>query len=168
MMNRLTEWRGEHAAVVDHHENYIDRLAAYEDTELTPDEIQRVHATLLTVQKKHRIMWNDLQKYLQAEAEGRLLTLPCCIGTHLWKVTRPYRQAPKVTEYVVKNIRTSGKRHHIQLEVQAVNTPGTVWMEYSRFCKTREEASAMLDEIGLTPPCPRRWAHDEPKEGKAP
>jgi len=32
-MERLTEWRGEHAAVVNHHANYIDRLAAYEDAE---------------------------------------------------------------------------------------------------------------------------------------
>lgn len=30
---RLTEWRGEHAAIVNHHENYIDKLAAYEDAE---------------------------------------------------------------------------------------------------------------------------------------
>ena len=30
-MDRPTEWRGEHAAIVNHHENYIDRLAAYED-----------------------------------------------------------------------------------------------------------------------------------------
>lgn len=32
-MERLTEWRGEHAAIVNHHENYIDRLAYYEDLE---------------------------------------------------------------------------------------------------------------------------------------
>ena len=30
---RLTDWRGEHAAIVNHHENYIDKLAAYEDAE---------------------------------------------------------------------------------------------------------------------------------------
>lgn len=30
---RLTEWRGGHAAIVNHHENYIDKLAAYEDAE---------------------------------------------------------------------------------------------------------------------------------------
>ena len=30
---RLTEWRGEHAAIGNHHENYIDKLAAYEDAE---------------------------------------------------------------------------------------------------------------------------------------
>ena len=32
-MERLTQWMGEHAAVVSHHENYIDRLAYYEDLE---------------------------------------------------------------------------------------------------------------------------------------
>lgn len=30
---RLTEWRGEHAAIINHRENYIDKLAAYEDAE---------------------------------------------------------------------------------------------------------------------------------------
>lgn len=39
-MKRCTEWRGEHAAVVDHRTNYIDLLAHYEDTGLTPGEIQ--------------------------------------------------------------------------------------------------------------------------------
>lgn len=44
-MNRLTEWRGDHAAIVNHHENYIDKLAAYEDAEeqgrlvLLPDKL---------------------------------------------------------------------------------------------------------------------------------
>ena len=47
---RLTEWRGEHAAIVNHHENYIDKLAAYED----------------------------------AEEQGRLVVLPCKIGTPVW------------------------------------------------------------------------------------
>lgn len=30
-MKRCTEWRGEHAVVVDNHVNYIDKLALYED-----------------------------------------------------------------------------------------------------------------------------------------
>lgn len=32
-MSRCTEWRGDHAAVVDNHVNYIDLLARYEDEE---------------------------------------------------------------------------------------------------------------------------------------
>ena len=43
-MNRLTEWSGEHAAVMNIHENYIDRLAYYEDTDLEPDEIVKLKA----------------------------------------------------------------------------------------------------------------------------
>jgi hypothetical protein len=32
-MGRLTEWRNGHAAIVNHRENYIDKLARYEDAE---------------------------------------------------------------------------------------------------------------------------------------
>lgn len=39
-MERLTEWRGEHAAVVNHHANYIDCLARYED------EVEKGHIVL--------------------------------------------------------------------------------------------------------------------------
>lgn len=41
-MDRCTVWCGEHAAVYDHSVNYIDRLARYEDTGLTPEEVQRI------------------------------------------------------------------------------------------------------------------------------
>lgn len=39
IFRRCTEWRGEHAAVMDHDVNYVDLLAKYEDTGLTPEEI---------------------------------------------------------------------------------------------------------------------------------
>lgn len=78
-------------------------------------------------------------------ANGVIVT-PCKIGTHLWKVTYPYRQEPKVTEFVVKNFRTTGKKHTLQIEVQAVNVSGTNWMQYKDFCTTREEAEAKLRE----------------------
>ncbi|MBR1810768.1 MAG: hypothetical protein IJ766_03835 [Clostridia bacterium] len=58
-MNRLTEWCGDHAAVVNHHENYIDRLAAYEDTGLEPAEVAEL---------------------AKAKADGRLVALPCKVG----------------------------------------------------------------------------------------
>lgn len=73
-----------------------------------------------------------------------VIVLPCKVGTHLWRVTHPYRQEPKVTEFVVKNFRTVGKKHKVQIEVQAVNTPGTNWMRFCDFKTTREEAEAAL------------------------
>lgn len=71
---------------------------------------------------------------------------PCAIGTHLWKVTHPYRQEPKVTEFVVKNFRTAGKKHQLQIEVQAVNVPVTNWMRFEAFHTTKEEAEADMAE----------------------
>lgn len=76
----------------------------------------------------------------------RMILPPCKIGTHLWRVTHPYRQDPKVTEFVVKNFRTTGKKHLVQIEVQAVNVPGTNWMRYCDFHKTKEEAERELAE----------------------
>ena len=75
---------------------------------------------------------------------SRFAELPCKLGTHLFRVTKPYRGEPKVTEFVVKKFRTFGKSHQVQLVVQAVNVPGTNWMRYRDFYLTREEAEAEL------------------------
>lgn len=72
--------------------------------------------------------------------------LPCKPGTHLWRITTPYRGEPKVTEFVVKNFRTAGKRRQVQIEVQAVNVPGTNWMRYQDFFRSPEEAKKALME----------------------
>lgn len=84
----------------------------------------------------------DIQESPAVEA----IALPCAFGTRLWRITTPYRGSPKVTEFVVKNFRTIGKKHQLQIEVQALNTPGTNWMRYQDFYKTREEAEAALQE----------------------
>lgn len=89
-------------------------------------------------------LYSRLARYEDMEEAKCLLHLPVSIGTHLWRVTTPYRQESKVTEYVVKNFRTSGKKHRLQVEVQAVGVPGTNWMEPWRFFATREEAEAAL------------------------
>lgn len=87
-MNRLTEWMGEHAAVVTHHENYIDRLAAYEDTGLTPEEIMSLYSRY-SYDPDHayaHYMKNLFPKMeraaelSKADAEERVLVLPCKVG----------------------------------------------------------------------------------------
>ena len=72
---------------------------------------------------------------------------PCNVGTHLYRITHPYRKAPKVTEYIVKNFRTFGKKPRFQIEVQALNVPITNWMNYTDFYKTKEEAEKSLNKI---------------------
>ena len=62
---RLTEWRGEHAAIVNHHENYIDKLAAYEDAEEQGLLVRLPHdmavsINLVVKERKRQIdLWGD-------------------------------------------------------------------------------------------------------------
>jgi hypothetical protein len=122
-------------------------LQAYKGTGLEPEEIDLIKQVKRfdeEIERETDFALQKLEDYLKAEREGRMLVLPCKVGTHLWKVTHPYKAEPKVTEFVVKNIRTAGKKHRMQIEVQAVNVPATNWMEPSKFYRTREEAEAAL------------------------
>ena len=47
----------------------------------------------------------------------------------------------------MKNFKTVGKRHKVQIEVQAVNVPATSWMYYTAFYTTKEEAEKALAEM---------------------
>ena len=76
----------------------FDRLAAYEDTGLEPEEIERIldsygrgmtlrteNAQRLEIIKEIPI--NRLRELAQAEKEGRLVVLPCDVGDKLYDVT---------------------------------------------------------------------------------
>lgn len=76
---RLTEWRGEHAAIVNHYENYIDKLAAYEDIELSPEEFKEKSERVLELYEK-------LKPYADAEEQRRLVILPCKVGDKVFRV----------------------------------------------------------------------------------
>lgn len=59
------------------------RLKAYEDTELTPEEVETLH----TLTKSYPSILGaayKLKDYEQAEAEGRLIVLPCKVGDTVW------------------------------------------------------------------------------------
>ena len=81
-----------------------DRLAAYEETGLTPEQIQEavdlfegsddIHGEIMSWVE--RCTWHvrmcdklaeELYRYKKADAEGRLLTLPCPIGTTVYIIT---------------------------------------------------------------------------------
>ena len=71
-------------AVREHAMDFYWRLKAYEDLELTPEEILDVvqddgpfdTAKMLQI----AIALDQLEKYQQAEKEGRLVVLPCKVG----------------------------------------------------------------------------------------
>ena len=87
-MERLTEWRGEHAAVVNHHVNYIDRLAAYEDTGLSPEEIgalpYRKEFAYADYMKELFPKMERAEELSAADKDRRLAVLPCKLGDTVW------------------------------------------------------------------------------------
>lgn len=89
-------------------------------------------------------LYRRLAIYEDAEEARVLFRSPFAIGAHLWRVTHPYRGDPKVTEYIVKNFRSAGKKHRLQVEVQAIGVPGNNWMDPRGFFTTKEEAEAAL------------------------
>lgn len=62
--------------------DFVDRLAAYEGTGLTPGEIksmQEEHFSGLEMAKLHSALM-ELKKYQEADKEGRVAVLPCKVG----------------------------------------------------------------------------------------
>ena len=87
-MERLTEWRGEHAAVVNHHVNYIDRLARYEDTGFTPEEVAafpyRKEFAYADYMKELFPKMERAEELSAADREGRIIIPPCKLGDAVW------------------------------------------------------------------------------------
>ena len=66
-----------------------DRLAAYEDTGLTPEEVKRMSNILMDVGIDYNCSWeyvknwlldDRLRKLAEADKDGRLVVLPCKVG----------------------------------------------------------------------------------------
>ena len=63
-----------------------ERLAAYEDTGLTPGEVksmQEEHFSGLEMAKLHSALM-ELKKHQEADKDGRLVVLPCKVGDTVW------------------------------------------------------------------------------------
>lgn len=78
------------------YENYcemIDRLAAYEDTEYTPDELQmmiRAYNAMKAELVEHRksgLSPEQVQELAKAKAEGQLVILPVKVGDTVYMLT---------------------------------------------------------------------------------
>lgn len=94
-----------------------------------------------------REVLDDVKSILTCAPTINAIVLPCEYGAKLYKVTHPYRQEPKITEFVAVNFRTAGKRHILQVEVRVNGMPGTNWLPYKRFHLSKEEAEAELVEL---------------------
>ena len=67
----------------------LNRLAAYEDTGLEPEEIidmtKNAETILLTwFESEYGFPVGELMQILEAKQDGRLVVLPCKVGDHVW------------------------------------------------------------------------------------
>lgn len=119
----------------------IERLAAYEDTGLTPGEIksmQEEHFSGLEMAKLHSALM-ELKKYQEADKDGRLVVLPCKVGDGLWTFcSHPVEQ---VYSFTVTDISTLNGRTMLNTSrcgvIDARDVGKTVFL-------TREEAEEAL------------------------
>ena len=158
-MERLTEWRGEHAAVVNNHANYIDRLAAYEDTGLEPEEVAQcrkykdnhfaymaregMYIARPDIELMIGVGADKWKEIALADKEGRLVVLPCKVGDTVFFVIKE-----KIYEAQICILQWYEHSRGVVSEIRGDVVGGSVGASISDFGKTvfftREEAEAAL------------------------
>ena len=126
------------------------RLAAYEDTELTPEEVSALIKDWLrlctTIRECGGI--DRLRKLAEADKDGRLVVLPCKVGDRLYEVTG----RKTISVYKVKAIRVELFGLFIEWDI----VEGFVWQSLSGINAeeigktvflTREEAEKALEAM---------------------
>nr|DAM83904.1 MAG TPA: hypothetical protein [Caudoviricetes sp.] len=72
------------------------RLAAYEDTGLTPEEAKRMSNILLL---------NDrLREFAEADKDGRLVVLPCKVGDTVYRIFNPPSREPVISAHTLMSV----------------------------------------------------------------
>lgn len=106
-----------------------DRLAEYEDTGLTPEQVEElVHDTTGPLHRK-------IGEWIEAEAAGRLVVLPCKVGDTLWAAdTTPVIPLHVMAVAFFLEGKNGGDYERLS------NVGKTVFL-------TREEAEKVLEEV---------------------
>ena len=119
-----------------------NRLADYEDTGLTPEEIDMDHEAAETLRQLCQNYDLDrLEKLAEADRDGRLVVLPCKLGDTLFRVF-----AGEILEHKVRNMRYLA----IQGRWDIDTTPFCSYVESSigeTIFLTRKEAEAALEAM---------------------
>ena len=131
----------------------VERLAAYEDTGLDPEEVERSKLEIeagcvKAIARTYGIDINRLRKLAEADRDGRMVTLPCKVGDRLYEVTG----RKTISVYKVRAIRAELFGLFIEWDI----VEGFVWQSLSGIKAgeigktvflTREEAEKVLQEM---------------------
>lgn len=110
----------------------LNRLAAYEDTGLEPDEIYEVRFLIAAQRDPQKLA--RLRELVLADQEGRLVVLPCKVGDTVFRVFTVGTREPVIKEVVIK---TAGEAADLIGRIGKKNMLVSVF-------RTREEAEAAL------------------------
>ena len=118
-----------------------NRLVAYEDTGLEPEQVMELKSFIQGGIHKVDDGWKHVQDLLQPEQAGRLVVLPCKAGDHVWVDGR---------EAVVENF--FGYETERYLHAQFYDNIQYIDIPFAEIGKTvfltREEAEAALAQEG--------------------
>ena len=127
----------------------LDRLVGYEDTGLTPEEIDMDHEAAETLRQLCRGCDLDrLEKLAEADKDERVVVPPCKVGDRLYEVTG----RKTISVYKVKAIRVELFGLFIEWDI----VEGFVWQSLAGINAgeigktvflTREEAEKALKEV---------------------
>lgn len=98
-MERLTYFKDGYWRVnfsgVQYQADFVDRLAAYEDTGLTPEEVlpkdkaDEIALKLMRIADFESLCSYDrLRELAEADKDGRVVVLPCKVGDTVWRIVR--------------------------------------------------------------------------------
>lgn len=68
-------------------DSLVERLAAYEDTGLTPEQCENANAIIESAFSDDTSKAERIREMLKADKDGRLVVLPCKVGDKLYEVT---------------------------------------------------------------------------------
>ena len=121
-----------------------ERLAAYEDTGLMPEQCENVKVIIESAFSDDTSKAERIRELLKADKEGRLVVLPCRQGDELWTYGN-FPQGREVYRFTVSDVSTLNGR-------TVLNTLGLGTIRPENIGKTvflsREEAEKALQEMG--------------------
>ena len=147
-MERLTYFKDGYWRVnfsgVQYQADFVDRLAAYEDTGLTPEEIKApfTEDTMINLAAQALgVEPSRLRELAEADKDGRVVVLPCRQGDELW--TYCNHPVKRVYSFTVSDVSTLNGR-------TVLNTLGLGTIRPEDIGKTvfltREEAERAMEE----------------------
>ena len=96
-MERLTYFKDGYWRVnfsgVQYQADFVDRLAAYEDTGLYPESVEALKLSMMgkaisEITEFDGLPIDRLREIAEADKDGRCVVLPCKVGDTVWRIVR--------------------------------------------------------------------------------